>query len=72
MKNTLTLLLIILLGIAAYAFAAYTLPHEPAGRLLHGWLNGYQPRPTAQPLQVVSPASAGYTPAELAEIYPTH
>jgi hypothetical protein len=35
-------------------------------------VNDYQPRPTIQPLEVVSPASAGYTPEELAEIYPTH
>ena len=34
--------------------------------------NGYQHRPTAQPLQVVSPAAAGYTAADLAELYPTH
>jgi hypothetical protein len=36
------------------------------------WDNGYQPRPVAQPLQVVSPAAAGYTAEDLAEIYPTH
>lgn len=34
--------------------------------------NGYQHRPTAQPLEVVSPYAAGYTAADLAEIYPTH
>ena len=39
---------------------------------LLNWDNGYQPRPTAQPLQVVSPAAAGYTPEELSEIYNTH
>ena len=74
-----------------YGAAAYTRPHEPAGRALHAfldsctveapklpfsgllkWNNGYQPRPTAQPLEVVSPAAAGYTPAELSEIYPSH
>lgn len=35
-------------------------------------VNDYHPRPTLQPLEVVSPAAAGYTPAELAEIYPSH
>jgi hypothetical protein len=39
---------------------------------LLNWDNGYQPRPVAQPLQVVSPAAAGYTAEDLAEIYPTH
>ena len=74
-----------------YGAAAYTRPHEPAGRVLHGlldsctvelpklpfsgllnWQNGYQSRPTIKPLEVVSPAAAGYTPAELSEIYPSH
>lgn len=32
-------------------------------------MNDYQPRPTKRPLEVVSPAAAGYTPEELAEIY---
>lgn len=72
MKNTLTIIFLVLLGILTYAYAAYTRPHEPAGRILHGWLNGYQPRPTLKPLEVVSPAAAGYTPAELSEIYPSH
>lgn len=35
-------------------------------------VNDYQPRPTIQPLEVVSPAAAGYTPEELSEIYPSH
>lgn len=35
-------------------------------------VNDYHPRPTLRPLQVVSPAAAGYTPEELAEIYPTY
>ena len=39
---------------------------------LLNWENGYQPRPTARHLQVVPPAAAGYTPEELAEIYPSH
>jgi hypothetical protein len=39
---------------------------------LLNWQNGYQPRPTLQPLEVVTPAAAGYTAEELAEIYPTH
>lgn len=72
MKNTLTITALVLLGILTYAYAAYTRPHEPAGRALHHWLNGYQPRPTLKPLEVVSPAAAGYTPAELSEIYPSH
>ena len=72
MKNTLAIIALAILGILTYAFAAYTRPHEPAGRILHGWLNGYQPRPTLRPLEVVSPAAAGYTPAELDEIYPSH
>lgn len=80
-----------MLAALVYGAAAYTRPHEPAGRALHSlldsctvelpklpfsgllnWSNGYQPRPTAQPLEVVSPAAAGYTPAELSEIYPSH
>lgn len=72
MKNTLALILLAITALGIYAFAAYTRPHEPAGRILHGWLNGYQPRPTLKPLEVVSPAAAGYTPAELSEIYPSH
>ncbi|MBR5887964.1 MAG: hypothetical protein IKZ07_07130 [Akkermansia sp.] len=39
---------------------------------LLNWENGYQPRPTTRPLQVVSPAATGYTPEELSEIYPSH
>lgn len=34
--------------------------------------NDYRPRPTLRPLEVVSPAAAGYTPDDLNEIYPTH
>lgn len=91
MKNYIALFSI---AAAIYLGAAYTRPHEPAGKWLHGTaipamqetlpecprmpfsgllqLNGYQHRPTGQPLQVVSPAAAGYTAEELAEIYPTH
>ena len=39
---------------------------------LLNWENGYQPRPTTRPLQVVSPTATGYTPEELSEIYPSH
>lgn len=39
---------------------------------LLNWENGYQPRTTLRPLEVVSPAAAGYTPEEFAEIYPTN
>lgn len=81
-----------LIAALIYGTAAYTRPHEPAGRALHGFinsmkqsmpesprvpfsgllqLNDYQPRPTLQPLEVVSPAAAGYSPEELAEIYPS-
>ena len=72
MKNTLTIIALVLLGILTYAFAAYTRPHEPAGRALHNWLNGYQPRPTLRPLEVVPATATPYTPAELSEIYPSH
>lgn len=72
MKNTLTLITLALLAIGIYAFAAYTRPHEPAGRILHNWLNGYQPRPTFRPLEIVPASSTPYTPAELSEIYPSH
>lgn len=34
--------------------------------------NAYHPRPTLRQLEVVSPAAAGYSPEELAEIYSTH
>ena len=88
-----TYLAIFSIAAALYMGAAYTRPHEPAGRALHSMLdhmgealpdcprvpfsgllqlNGYQHRPTGQPLQVVSPAAAGYTAAELAEIYHSH
>lgn len=72
MKNTLTIIFLILLGIITYAYAAYTRPHEPAGRALHNWLNGYQPRPTLRPLETVPASATPYTPAELDEIYPSH
>lgn len=86
-----------MLAALIYGAAAYTRPHEPAGRALHNiidpaitrtaqrvkklpiinlldWdgVNDYQPRPALRPLEVVSPAVAGYTPEELAEIYPSH
>ena len=35
-------------------------------------VNDYQPRPTLRPLEVVSPAAAGYSPEELSEIYRSH
>lgn len=47
------------------------LPRLPFSGLLN-WENEYQPRPTLRPLEVVSPADAGYTPEELSEIYPSH
>ena len=72
MKNTIGLIILVLTAAAAYAFTAYTRPHEPAGRILHGWLNGYQPRPTLRPLEVVPASHTPYTPAELDEIYPSH
>ena len=75
-----------------YGLAAYTRPHEPAGRALHAalrhlpevdppripfsgllnWDNGYQPRPTLRPLEVVPATATPYSPEELSEIYPTH
>lgn len=83
-----------LIGALIYGTAAYTRPHEPAGRWLHQTaipavkealpefprvpfsgllqLNGYQHRPTGQPLQVVPATDTPYSPAELSEIYPTH
>lgn len=45
-------------------------PRVPFSGLLQ--INGFQHRPTGEPLEVVSPAAAGYTPAELSEIYPSH
>ena len=88
---TRTLAILALFAALIYGAAAYTRPHEPAGRALHdlldsctielpklpfsgllNWNNGYQSRPTAQPLEVVSPDAAGYSPEELSEIYPTH
>jgi len=80
------LAILALFAALTYGFAAYTRPHEPAGRALHSALrtwcptiarpelepNEYTPRPTLRPLQVVSPAAAGYTAEELAEIYPSH
>lgn len=89
MKNYLALFSI---AAALYLGAAYTQPHEPAGKLLHAWLAEHcpcltteplpahgalaphtiTPQQARQPLQVVSPAAAGYTPEELSEIYPTH
>ena len=35
-------------------------------------VNDYKQRPTLQPLRVVSPHEAGYTPEELSEIYLSH
>ena len=72
MKNTLTLIGLVIFAIGIYAFAAYTRPEEPAGRILHNWLNDYQPRPTLQPIEVVPANATGYTPEELSEIYPSH
>lgn len=86
MSTTLKLLALASICAALYGAAAYTRPHEPAGRALQAALrtwcpalarpelepNEYTPRPTTQPLQTVSPQRAGYTPAELSEIYPTH
>lgn len=89
-----TYLALISIAVTLYLSAAYTRPHEPAGRWLHGTaipavkealpecpripfsgllqFNGYQHRPTLQPLEVVSPQQAGYTAEDLAEIYPTY
>lgn len=47
------------------------LPRLPFSGLLK-WSNDYQPRPTLQPLEVVPASATPYTPAELAEIYPSH
>ena len=52
------------------AMPTVELPRVPFSGLLK--LDDYQPRPTLRPLEVVSPADAGYTPAELSEIYPSH
>ena len=43
----------------------------PYVRLLN-WENEYQPRPTLRSLQTVPESATPYTPAELAEIYPSH
>ena len=87
-----TYLAIASIAAALYLSAAYTRPHEPAGKILHAFLAEHcpcltteplpasgalaphtvTPEQVSQPLQVVSPAAAGYTAAELAEIYPTH
>lgn len=45
-------------------------PRVPFSGLLK--LDDYQPRSTGQPLEVVSPDAAGYSPEELSEIYPSH
>lgn len=47
------------------------LPRIPFSGLLD-WDNGYQPRPTLRPLQVVPATCTPYTPEEISEIYPTH
>lgn len=90
MKRPLAILA--LFAALAYGLAAYTRPHEPAGRTLHAvlrhlpevdlprvpfggllnWDNGYQPRPTLRPLEVVPATATPYSPEELSEIYPMH
>lgn len=45
-------------------------PRIPFSGLLQ--LNGYQHRPTSEPLEVVPPADTPYTAEELAEIYRSH
>lgn len=45
-------------------------PRVPFSGLLQ--LNGYQHRPTGQPLEVVPATDTPYTAEELAEIFPTH
>ena len=84
MKRPLAILA--LFAALAYGLAAYTRPHEPAGRALHSALrtwcpaiarpelepNEYQPRPTLRPLQTVPATDTPYTPEELSEIYPSH
>lgn len=84
MKRPLAILA--LFAALAYGLAAYTRPHEPAGRALHSALrtwcpaiarpelqpNEYTPRRTLSPLQVVPATATPYTPEELSEIYPTH
>lgn len=86
MNNTPALLGLCCLAALAYGLAAYTRPHEPAGRALQSALrtwcpaiarpelepNEYTPRPTLRPLQTVPASATPYTPEELAEIYPTH
>lgn len=84
MSTTLKLLALASIGAALYGAAAYTRPHEPAGRALQAALRTWCPalarpetqpsyhRPTLHPLQVVPASATPYTPAELSEIYPTH
>ena len=87
-----TYLAIASIAAALYMGAAYTRPHEPAGKYLHAFLAEHcpcltteplpahgalaphtvTPEQARQPLEVVSPAAAGYTAEELSEIYPTH
>lgn len=70
MKNTITIIFLILLGILTYAYAAYTRPHEPAGRALHHWLATTQRDQTAEmAMEISSMRSAGYTLPECCEIY---
>lgn len=84
MNNTPAIIGLIALATLTYGYTAYTRPHEPAGRALHSALRTwcpsiarpepgeYTPRPTLRPLQVVPASATPYTPAELAEIYPSH
>lgn len=84
MNNTPAIIGLCCLAALTYGYTAYTRPHEPAGRALHSALrtwcptlahpapSEYQPRPTLRPLQTVPASETPYTPAELAEIYPSH
>ena len=45
-------------------------PRVPFSGLLQ--LNGYQHRPTGEPLEVVPATDTPYTPEELAEIFPSN
>lgn len=70
MKNTLTITALVILGILTYAYAAYTRPHEPAGRALHHWLATTQRDQAAEmAMEIASMRAAGYTLAECCTVY---
>ena len=70
MKNTLAIILLAITALGIYAFAAYTRPHEPAGRALHNWLATTQRDQAAEmAMEIASMRSAGYTLAECCSVY---